>query len=278
MELGSSRKVFFLHPLAVIQDDLVRGLVEENYEAYLLRNHVSGRDVLREYGNAVLFIQVDSGLQDKEWIAYADELKASPALAELTICAVSVRESSALTKAYLEKSKSFSRALSYAGFDYDRTMTEIRKILDGEKARPPGYAIRGIAPDAFCPSVDFIRDSNRYEGSLKQITFSGITCKIHREDLLPSDIPVPAIIITYGKKQFTISGRIVGRHGADPTLHLILFNEKSQIEKRDDIYDLIHACMQAEINVLIQEKSHKPKLARKTPRANLYRGDHRHGA
>ena len=85
-----NRKVFFLHPQAVVQDELVRALIAHNFEAYLLRNQVSAKMVVRDFPDSILLIQVDSGLDEEKWIEYADSLKSNPVFSGLTICVLSV--------------------------------------------------------------------------------------------------------------------------------------------------------------------------------------------
>ncbi len=267
-----NRKIFFLHPQAVVQDELARGLIENNFEAYFLRNHVSAKMILRDFPDSILLIQIDSGLDEQKWIEYADGLKSNPIFSELTICVLSVADMTVIRKTYLERSTSFSYGFTYGGYDFSALYPLIEDMLKNEKANPPGISVKGNAPDKLKISISFIRDSNRYEGLLKEISISGLTCKIDgKEALIPSEVPVQPIIITYNHTQFTLSGRIAGNHGEDDSVHLILFDSTVMIDKRDNIYDLIHVCMQAQIESLIAEKSMKDRLKTRAPRSQLYR-------
>ena len=268
----SNRKVFFLHPQAVVQDELVRALIADNFEAYLLRNHVSARMALRDYPDSILLVQVDSGLDEQKWIEYANDLKANPLFARLTICVLSVSGIDEIKRSYLNRSTNFSYGFTYGGYDFSVIYPLIKEMLEDEKTNPPRISIKGGAPEKLKASVVFTRDGNRYEGWLREISISGLTCKIEgKEPLYPSEIPIPAIIITYNQTQFTVSGRIAGNHGNDDSIHLILFDNTALVDKKNDICDLIHACLQAQIETLIKEKSRKERLVTRIPRSHLYR-------
>lgn len=271
MAVGENRKVFFLHPQAVIQDDLVRALLEDNFEACLVRNPVSAKTLIREFPDAVLLIQIDSGLSRDAWMSYATEIKANPVFAALTLCVLSVSDASSLRDPFRGPESPFSHIISYARFDFGKTLQELREYLTDEKTRLPGNQIRGTSPESHEVSVVFVRDDMRYTGTLKDITIAGLTCRLAQEELLPSEVPVPAIIVTYGKTQFSVVGRIAGKHGTDASIHLILFDEGTKIERRKEIYDLIQACFQAEIDALIDAKSHKRQVMTKVPRSHLYK-------
>jgi hypothetical protein len=271
MAVGENRKIFFLHPQAVIQDDLVRSLVEDNFEAYLVRNPVSAKTLIREFPDSVLLIQIDSGLSRDDWMSYATEVKSNPVFAALTLCVLSVSDAESLREPFLGDESPFSHAISYAKFDFGKTMRELQEYLTNEKTRLPRNQVRGTSPESLEVSVVFVRDEVRYVGSLKDITIAGLTCRLTQEELLPSEVPIPAIIVTYGKTQFSVVGRIAGKHGKDGLLHLILFDEGTKSERRKDIFDLIQACFQAETNAIIDAKSHKRQVMTKVPRANLYK-------
>jgi hypothetical protein len=269
---GVNRKILFLHPQAVVQDELVRASIAENFEAYLLRNHVSAKMALRDFPDAILLIQVDSGLDEQKWIEYAEELKLSPVFSELTICVVSVCSMDEIRKTFLEQSNAFAYGFTYSRYDFGTTYANIKEMYKKEKVNPPGFVIRGTSPDTFRASVVFTRDKNRYEGRLKDISLSGLTCTIEgNEPLYPSEIPIQSIIITYGRTQFMVSGRIVGNSGDDDTLHVILFDEMTIVDKRDDIYDTIQTCLQSNLEYHISEKSKKQRLVAKPSRSELYR-------
>ena len=270
MIFSGNKKVFFLHPQAVVQDDLVRGLVEVNYEAYLLRNAANTKLVLKEYPDSILFIQTDTVMDSGDWLNYIEDLKSIPALNNLPVYVVSMHSLEEIKSNFLDESDLISRGISYANFDFETVFKEIDEILADEKARIPRNQVQGTFPDSARATIVFARNDIRYEGRLRDITISGLTCRLNQDALLPSDIPVPAIIISHGNLQFTVSGRVAGSHGDSDRIHLILFDEHCLEQTKGNIYELIHQCMQEEIKALIASKEQKRNVVTKIPRSKLY--------
>jgi hypothetical protein len=267
-----NRKIFFLHPQAVVQDELARAFIEEHFETYLLRNHVSAKLILRDFPDSILLMQVDSGQEKQKWIEYANDLKANPVFSGLTLCVLSVSSMEEIRKTFLDRSEALSYGFSYGQYDYEKTYMALREMFEREKASPPRFAVKGTAQEKTKISVVFTRDNNRYEGLLREISITGLTFKFEGiEPLYPSEVPIPSIVISHRTSQFVVSGRIVGNSDDDSNIHLILFDEITVSARRNDIYDLIQTCLQSQIEAQIAEKSKKNRLATKPTRAQLYR-------
>ena len=269
---GENRKVFFLHPQAVVQDELVRALITDNYETYLIRNHVSAKAILRRYPDSVLLAQVDSGLDEQKWKDFAGDLKANPLFSELTLCVLSVSSIDRIRSSFLGQSSAFSCGFSYGKYDFAATYLSIKEMLEQEKVNPRNFTVKATCPAELKASVVFTKDQIRFEGSLGDISISGLTCRIDGpEPLYPSEFPIPRIIISYKKSQLTVSGRIVGSHGKDNDVYLILFDNAAEPDKKEAIYDLVHACLQAHIDAIASGPPVKSRYITKIPRTKLYR-------
>ena len=64
------KKVFFVYPHSVFQENLIQRLVDLEYEIYILKNHKYVDQILEHYPDAVIFFNIDRGLNKEEWEAY----------------------------------------------------------------------------------------------------------------------------------------------------------------------------------------------------------------
>jgi len=53
------RKVFFLNPPLSIENFVVDGLKDEEYEVYIIREYSLAKPVLKHFENAICFIYID---------------------------------------------------------------------------------------------------------------------------------------------------------------------------------------------------------------------------
>jgi hypothetical protein len=72
-----SKKVFFLYPHSVIQQELLRELVAHEYAVYLVTDHIKFRKIMGEYREPVIFINIDDYLSEEEWKDYISEIMES---------------------------------------------------------------------------------------------------------------------------------------------------------------------------------------------------------
>ena len=68
--LNLGKKVFFLYPHSVIQNEMVIELIRNEYEIYLLFDHMKTVRLLEKYNDSILFINIDEGLMENEWEKY----------------------------------------------------------------------------------------------------------------------------------------------------------------------------------------------------------------
>ncbi len=64
------RKVFFLHPHSVIQNDMIDILINHEYEVYIINDNEKMLKLAEIFPEAILFINIDEKLSEEEWEAY----------------------------------------------------------------------------------------------------------------------------------------------------------------------------------------------------------------
>jgi hypothetical protein len=74
------KKVFFLYPHSVIQDDLVDELIMQGFEIYMLRDHKRARKLIERFPGSIMFINIDERLEEPEWEAYIREIQENPSI------------------------------------------------------------------------------------------------------------------------------------------------------------------------------------------------------
>lgn len=64
------RKVFFLYPTVSVQKQIVTELAQNEFEVYVSKNHTHLSHVLKKYPDSVVYINVDEGLKEQEWLKW----------------------------------------------------------------------------------------------------------------------------------------------------------------------------------------------------------------
>lgn len=61
------KKVFFIYPHSVIQNELIQDLIDREYEVYFINDHTKVQSICEFYTSPIIFINIDEGLEEPEW-------------------------------------------------------------------------------------------------------------------------------------------------------------------------------------------------------------------
>ena len=94
------KKVFFLYPPPVLSE-VLQELINKEFEVYLAKDHVRLRRVLAKSPDAIVFLDLDEGLDEAGWEAYVRGLRADPITAGVGIGVLTLTDDVALREKYL---------------------------------------------------------------------------------------------------------------------------------------------------------------------------------
>jgi len=63
----TGKKVFFIYPHSVIQNELIQDLIDREYEVYFINDHTKVTSICEYYNSPILFINIDEGLEEPQW-------------------------------------------------------------------------------------------------------------------------------------------------------------------------------------------------------------------
>ncbi len=63
----TGKKVFFINPHSVIQEELIDTIVDNEYEVYMINDYRKIDDIKNIYNDSIVYINIDAGLSEAEW-------------------------------------------------------------------------------------------------------------------------------------------------------------------------------------------------------------------
>ncbi|MDR2768517.1 MAG: PilZ domain-containing protein [Treponema sp.] len=100
-ENTDGRKIFILYPHSVIQDELLDFLIMAGFEAYVLHDHKRAIALLKRFPCSIMFVNIDQGMNEKEWEAYIRAIQEHPATKECKLGILSYNTDQKLMQKYL---------------------------------------------------------------------------------------------------------------------------------------------------------------------------------
>jgi hypothetical protein len=95
------RKVFFLYPHSVLNEDLLIDILSHEFEIYSLRDHAAAVKIAEGWQGSIFFLNIDDALREDQWEAWIRRLLAAPATASTRLGILTYNPSQDLAQKYL---------------------------------------------------------------------------------------------------------------------------------------------------------------------------------
>ncbi len=95
------RKVFFLHPHSVLNEDLLVEILSHEYEVYSLRDHETAARVAAAFAGSIFFVNIDEALRESQWETWIRRLVSQDATALARVGIMTYNPDPSLAHKYL---------------------------------------------------------------------------------------------------------------------------------------------------------------------------------
>ena len=95
------RKVFFLYPHSVLNEELLVEILENEYEIYCIRDHEAAARVAAAWPGSIVFVNIDEGLRELQWEAWIRHLIDAPETASTRLGIMTYNPNPELAHKYL---------------------------------------------------------------------------------------------------------------------------------------------------------------------------------
>ena len=241
-----ARKVFFLYPHSVIQQELVRELVANEYEVYLVNDHLRLRKVISDYENPIVFINIDDNLQQDEWQQYVEEMMTSEDnTAQIGI--LTYNEDQMLAQHYLmELMVTCGFIKLKLGFEQSRTI--ILKTLEANEAKGRRKYLRIDCWEFKNTEFNVMIKGSLCHGRIRDISSVGMAFSFTEEISLQQNTVVSDIQLKLKGKIARVSGPVVGtRIVDDGAVHVLIFDKRTDANTRSRVHSFIYETLQEQI-------------------------------
>jgi len=258
-EADVGKKVFFLYPPTIIRE-IIEEVVREEYEAYILENHLLALKILAKYKNSILFINIDEILKDEEWQTYVSSLLSDPETAGTKVGIFTYfKQDKEMMEKYL-----ITIGVQCGFVHIKMSPAECRQILlktlAANEARGRRRFVRALCNEKL-DLFNIIWKEDRFQGSIIDLSIAGMACYFHDKQLrLPEGTTINNMQLVLRGASCILDGKIMkiipqpnGRN-----IYIIMFNSRNLkpiIEKK--IHSFIFRCLQETIKTEMDSLDHR---------------------
>ncbi len=247
------KKVFFLYPHSVIQNELVQLIARYEYEVYLINDHDKLFALLRQEQEAILFINIDEHLSVEEWEKFILSLRENDATKAVHVGILTYNEDQELARHFLMD------LMVHAGFvllklGLNESAKIILKTLIATEAKGRRKYVRVQLPENRSATFNIKVGDSFYSGTISDISSGGMACRF---DQAPSDIQnyfFDDIQLTLKGKVIRITGKLAGTRGQDgDKIYIILFENFRSEQEKLNVTSFINQTLQARMNMRLEK-------------------------
>jgi hypothetical protein len=242
------RKVFFLYPHSVIQDDLVDDLIMQGFEIYILRDHKRARKLIERFSGSIMFINIDERLTEPEWEAYIREILDNPQITT-RLGILSYNTDRELMQKYL---MDMMVPCGYVQLKQGAKESAliIRNALLANEAKGRRKSFRAVCEEGSGIMI-FNGDSCSINGKILDISSGGFAAKMDNPQKLDKNALLRKVQLKLRGAQAIVDLIYLGPRYDDPNVWILLFDPTSVTDTaKFTINHFIKLCLQRLIDTV----------------------------
>jgi hypothetical protein len=242
------KKVFFLYPLSVIQDDLVDDLIMQGFEIYILQDHKRARKLIERFPGSIMFINIDERLAEPEWEAYIREIQENPSV-KTRLGILSYNTDRELMKKYLME---IMVPCGYVQLKQGakESAVIIRNALLANEAKGRRKSFRAVCEEG-SGIMNFKGDSWSINGAILDISSAGFAAKMDHSQAPDKNALLRKVQLKLRGSPAMVDLIYLGPRYDDPDIWILLFDPTSVTDDAKRVINhYIKLCLQRLIDTI----------------------------
>jgi hypothetical protein len=241
----TGRKVFFLYPSALIQNQIAAELIQQEFEVYICKDHVKLRQVLKKYPGSIVFANINDGISEKEWEAWIRGVMGAPETAGVDIGIVCSGDNENLKRKYLIQVK-IKCGYTVLKSDLNPAIKQILEILKAVDAKGRRKYIRATTDQGSTTTANFPINGTFIDGIIKDISVVGFSCVFKDDPGLTKNSLFQDIQIKLQTMLLKAEGIIFGsRTEGETKIYVVLFTQRIDPDVKTRIRTFIQSSLQS---------------------------------
>jgi hypothetical protein len=242
------KKVFFLHPTAVVQNKIIEELVQQEYEVYVAKDQAALRRVLLKNQDSIVFVDVNEQISEKEWENWMRGILGAPETKDIVIGIVSVSDNEELRRKYID-TIGITGGYTVLRSDLDPSIKQIIGILNTADAKGRRKYLRATTENETMTTVNLPLNGAFINGQIKDISVVGISCTFDNDPELLKNTLFKGIQVKLQSMLLNVEGIIFGsRMDGDAKIYVILFTQRIDPVVRTKIRKYIQQNLQSKMD------------------------------
>jgi hypothetical protein len=249
------RKIFFLNPSPPVQNKILDELIQREYEAYVARDRTILRRVLKGFPGAMIFIDIDQAVAEKDWESWIREVMKAGDLEDVRIGVLTNNRSDLLQNKYANMIK-LPGGYTMIHHDLAVTTAQIISILNTNEAKGRRKYLRTAAEKEGQSVVNFPVDGRFVSGTVGDISAVGFSCTFNEDPGFPKNAAFSNVQVKLRHTILNVEVVILGsRPDETGKIYVALFTDRISPDSQVKIRRYIQVTLQTRMDAALEQNS-----------------------
>ena len=241
------RKVFFLHPSALVQNRIIDELAQEEFEVYVIKDELKIKQALELYPDSILLASINEALKESAWIELIQAIHDNPSTEKVDIAFIA-SSSDEDTKSKYTVRFDFNCGYAIVKSDIEKAIKQIVTILNNVNAKGRRKFIR-LVTDKDKTTVNLPVNGVFKTGNIKDISIVGFSCVFDVDPVLAKNGFFGDIQLKLQGQLLKVEGIVFGsRADNDEKVYVFLFTKRVDGEIQSKIRKYIQTNLQTKMD------------------------------
>jgi hypothetical protein len=242
------KKIFFIHPAALTQNEIIAELVQQEYEVYVIRDTGRAVKILQLYPASVLFASVEEALPPEDWETFIRKIMGEEETKDTVVGIIVNSDNDNIKRLYLNTIKVSGGYVSVRP-DTAKAVRLVLDVLKSADAKGRRKYIRADTRGDVMAGLNISINGRYVNGSIRDISVVGLSCVFETDPELEKNSLVTDIQIKLQSSLLKVEGIIFGsRMDGDEKAYVVVFTQKIDPVVRTKIRTYIQKRLQAKLD------------------------------
>ena len=240
------RKIFFLHPSAVIQNQVLPELAQEEFEVYTVKDDSKLRRALKKYPDSIVFACINEGMRDSAWEECIKGIMTNSETAGVDIGVIASVDDAAARHKYTEQMKLRCGYTVWKSSEFGAMVKVLVDILNSVNAKGRRKYVRAATGNETNITINIPMNGTFVNGLIRDISSVGLSCTFADGPSLAKNSHFPDLQIRLQTQLLKIEGIVFGsRLDGNEKIYVILFTQRLSPDVRTRIRKFIQSYLQS---------------------------------
>jgi len=169
------KKIFFLHPSAFVQNQIISELAQEEYEVYVLKDEKKLLKALKHYPDSIFFASINETMRESAWIELIQLIQKKPETASIDIGLIASSHDENTKRKY-STLLTLKCGYTVVKSDIAEATKQLVMILNNANAKGRRKFIRMIIDKETNATINLPMNGTFITGHIKDISVVGFSC------------------------------------------------------------------------------------------------------